>query len=111
MPAKRKQVKQREEEKPTKRPQLNLTPPDKLIERLEALAEHYRGDAKRRNEVALGILDTYNRHWEKAEIARLAVVQAQYETEPDPNGGAGLTGPAKATNDDSSNLDSGEDAA
>ena len=61
------------------RTQLSLTPPAQLLERLEDLAERHKGDRRRRNEVAVEILERYSRHWEQAIKVYEGVIAKQYD--------------------------------
>ena len=57
--------------------QLNLRPNVTLIKNLEKLAEKFRGDVKKKNEVAVDILEHYMSHWAKAEQVKKDLVKEQ----------------------------------
>lgn len=59
--------------------QLNLRPSVVLIKRLERLAETLRGDVKKKNEIAVDILESYIDHWEQAERLKKDVIKRQFE--------------------------------
>lgn len=60
-----------------KRPQLNLTPPRELLDRLDEMARTYLGDETRRNEIAVEVLKTYLPFWEAGAAAKAEVVNKQ----------------------------------
>lgn len=60
--------------------QLNLRPYTSTIKRLEELARRYKGDAKKKNEVALEILERYADFWEEAEERQRAFIDGQRAT-------------------------------
>lgn len=60
--------------------QLNLRPGVDLIKLLEDLAERFRGDKKKKNEVAVDVLENYILHWETAEKAKRDVIKAQLQS-------------------------------
>lgn len=47
--------------------QLNIRPRSAVVNRLETLAEKFKGDKVRKNEVAVEILEQYTDLWEAAE--------------------------------------------
>jgi hypothetical protein len=57
--------------------QLNIRLQTKRIVRLEELAEKYKFDRKRRNEVAVDIIDTFIEWWAKLEEARMKELERQ----------------------------------
>jgi hypothetical protein len=59
------------------RPQLNLTPPQGLIKRLEELAGLYKNDVARKNEIAVEVLQLYLPFWEAAEAAKAEIISKQ----------------------------------
>jgi hypothetical protein len=59
--------------------QLNVRPLKSTIERLGELAERYKGDKGRKNEVAVEILEQYADLWEAAELFTKGVRMRQAE--------------------------------
>ena len=59
--------------------QLNLRPNVELIKNLEKLAEKFRGDIKKKNEVAVDILEHYMSHWAQAEQVKKNLIKRQLE--------------------------------
>lgn len=64
---------------PTDTDQLNLRPTVGLIKNLETLAMRFRGDVKKKNEVAVDILEHYMSHWARAEQVKKDLVKKQLE--------------------------------
>lgn len=57
--------------------QLNLRPSKALIAKLENLASKFKGDSKKRTEIAVEILEFYADHWEKAEELKRSLIAKQ----------------------------------
>jgi len=59
--------------------QFNVQAPKELVERLERLAERFKGDKKNRTEVAVEILDRYAVFWEDAQLDEIEYRARQRE--------------------------------
>lgn len=61
--------------------QLNLRISVAIIERLSKLAEKFRGDTKKRNEIAVDVLENYLDHWEQAAQMKQNIIRQQLQNQ------------------------------